>query len=73
MFRCFKSAYGLLLLAATAALAIYLVIWHGQHAAALLPFAVVLLCPLLHVFMHRHGSGHQPSSKGDDDGNKVHH
>ena len=72
MFRCFKSVYGVLPLAAAAALAVYLVIWHGQHLAALLPFAVVLLCPLMHLFMHRHSSGHQHPSGSDTDGDKVH-
>lgn len=72
MFRCFKSAYGMLALATTTALAAYLVIWHGQHVAALLPFAVVLLCPLSHMFMHRHGSTHRQPSQRHTDGNKVH-
>lgn len=69
----FKSAYDLLLLAASVTLANYLLIWHGQHAADLPQFAGVLICLLLllHVCMHRHSSGRQPSSKGDDDGNKV--
>ena len=67
MLRCFKSAYGLLALTAAAALAIYLVVWHGQHLAALLPLALVLLCPLSHLFMHRHGSGHQHSSRSQSD------
>jgi hypothetical protein len=36
---------------------LYLFVWHGEHVAALLPFAVILLCPLSHLFLHRHGSG----------------
>lgn len=71
MFRCFKSAYGMLALAATAALAAYFVNGHGQHVAALLSFAVVLLCPRSHMFMHRHGSTHLQPSGRDTDG-KVH-
>jgi hypothetical protein len=34
------------------AVALYLVVRHGQHFAALLPFAIILLCPLSHLFMH---------------------
>jgi hypothetical protein len=30
--------------------------WHGEHLAALLPFAVILLCPLAHLLLHRHGA-----------------
>ena len=71
MFRCFKSGYGMLALAATAVLAIYLVLWHGQHVAALLPFALVLLCPLSHMLMHRHGSEHQQPSRSETDGDQV--
>ncbi len=61
MFACFKSARGRLLVAAAAVFGLYLVIWHGVHLAAALPFFVILACPLLHVFMHgghRQGSGH---------------
>ena len=72
MFRCFRSAYGLLALAAAGALAIYLVFWHGQHLAALLPFAILLLCPLMHLFMHQHGSAQPNSSRSDRDGDTVH-
>ena len=47
-----------------AAIAIFF-LWeeHRVHILGLLPWALVLACPLIHVFMHRgHGShsGHQP-------------
>jgi Flp pilus assembly protein TadB len=71
MFRCFQSVYGLLALAAAAALAIYLVIWHGRHLAALLPFVLILLCPLSHLLMHRHGSDHHHPSRSENNGDKV--
>ena len=56
MLRCFKTGYGQLALAIAAALAVYFVGWHGEHLAALLPFAVLLLCPLAHLLLHRHGA-----------------
>jgi hypothetical protein len=56
MLRCFKTGYGQLALAIAAALAVYFVGWHGEHLAALLPFAVILLCPLAHLLLHRHGA-----------------
>lgn len=31
---------------------------HRAHFAGALPFALLLACPLLHVFMHRGHSGH---------------
>ncbi len=76
MFACFKSPRGWLLVAAAAALGLYLVIWHSVHLAAALPFLVILACPLLHVFMHGghrhdHGGGDKPpahrQTKGDQD------
>ena len=57
MLGCLKTGYGLLALAIAAALAGYLVVWHGAHLAALLPFAVILLCPLSHLLLHPHGAG----------------
>jgi hypothetical protein len=70
MFRCFRSTYGLLALVAAIGVGVYLVIWHGQHLAALLPVAVLLLCPLSHLLMHRHGSGHQ-HQRSDADGKRA--
>jgi Flp pilus assembly protein TadB len=70
MFRCFRSTYGLLALAAAIGVGVYLVVWHGQHLASLLPVAVLLLCPLLHLLMHRHGSGHE-HPRSDADGKRV--
>lgn len=57
MFGCFKSLRGRIVLALTVVVAGYLVIWHGAHLAAALPFLVILACPLMHLFMHGgHGS-----------------
>ncbi|MBI3041747.1 MAG: DUF2933 domain-containing protein [Betaproteobacteria bacterium] len=37
--------------------AYFLITGHRAHAIEFLPFALVLACPLLHLFMHR-GHGH---------------
>ncbi len=42
---------------------------HRAHLLAWLPFAIVLLCPLMHVFMHRghrhrHGSAKEAGGPG---------
>lgn len=69
MFSCLKSGHGLLAFAIAVGLAVYLFIWHGEHVAALLPFVVILLCPLSHLFLHRHGSGqhlHNREEKNDN-------
>lgn len=44
--------------------AFYLLIEHRTHALGLLPYLVILLCPLLHLFHHGHGS-HDGRGGGD--------
>ena len=67
MFRCFRTLNGVIALAAAILLGGYLVIWHGAHLAAALPFIVLLACPLMHFFMHR-GHGHQHGRGPPDEG-----
>ena len=57
MFSCFRSFRGWAVLGLAIILGGYLVIWHGAHLAAVLPFLVLAACPLMHIFMHR-GHGH---------------
>ncbi len=66
MFSCFRSYRGWVVLGLAALLGGYLVIWHGAHLAAVLPFLVLAACPLMHVFMHRsHGHHHGPDTSKD--------
>ena len=58
MFSCFRNAKGMALLAIAVAVGGYFVIWHQQHVAAVLPFLVILACPLMHLFMHGGHGGH---------------
>jgi hypothetical protein len=46
--------------------AVYLISEHAGHALAALPYLLLLLCPLMHFFMHRdgHGGGHSSSHGG---------
>jgi len=46
----------------------YLLAEHQAHVFAALPFLILLLCPLLHVFMHRGHGGH-----GHGGGDHPHH
>ena len=60
MFSCFKSYRGWAVLGLAVLLGGYLVIWHGAHLAAILPFLVLAACPLMHIFMHGgHGHNHR--------------
>lgn len=50
--------------------ALLLVVDHWAHVLGVLPYLVLLACPLMHVFMHRgHGDhGHGKSRGGHADG-----
>ena len=47
-------------------LGFFLFVEHQAHLFGFLPYALVLLCPLMHLFMHRghgrHDHGGQPGS-----------
>lgn len=55
----FRSRTGPVLLLFLAVAAFFLVTEHQAHALNVLPFLLLLLCPLLHLFLHgRHGDRH---------------
>ena len=39
---------------------------HRAHILGVLPYAVLLLCPLIHLFMHRGHNGHEDSHSGHE-------
>ncbi len=41
-----------------AILGAYLLWTHTGHVVSALPYLILLLCPLMHVFGHRHGHEH---------------
>lgn len=43
----------------------YLAREHYGHMLGLLPYLILLLCPLMHVFGHRHGGHHQHAETSD--------
>ena len=49
--------------------------YHLEHALGLLPYSILLLCPLMHIFMHgNHGHGnhceHPDHKKKDNEQSK---
>ncbi len=59
----FKSRTGLVLLAFLAIAAFYLIAEHTAHVFGLLPYVLLLLCPLLHLFMHGGHDNHNGQSE----------
>lgn len=66
--RFLRSPAGLALLAFLAIAGFYLVTEHRAHLWGYLPYGLLLLCPLLHLFMHgshgSHGSTDQQNANG---------
>jgi hypothetical protein len=55
-FWCFLgSKLGLAVMLVIASLGAYLLWNHAGHAFAAAPYLLLLVCPLLHLFGHRHG------------------
>lgn len=50
-----KSKAGIPLLMLLVIGLFYLVREHSTHASQLLPYLILLLCPLMHLFGHHHG------------------
>ena len=57
--RLSRPAVVIVLGVAVAAVGALVLIPHRAHLLGLLPYALFLLCPLLHIFMHRGHSGHR--------------
>lgn len=58
-----KSAPGWAAIGLIGAAVYFLLMEHRAHVLGFLPYAVLLLCPLMHVFMHRSHGGHSSGEK----------
>lgn len=67
-----KSPIGIAFVVLLAIAAFYLIAEHRAHLLGVLPYAFLLACPLMHIFMHgdhsghRHDHGSQPKSPSVD-------
>lgn len=50
----FLSWRGVALTIGLAAVSFYLLTYHLEHLAVALPYLILLACPLMHIFGHRH-------------------
>ncbi len=67
----FRTPLGVIATLIAVAASIYLYVAHKDHLLALLPFAFLAACPLMHVFMHRgHGHGGHDGHSHDEGGSK---
>jgi hypothetical protein len=64
-----RSPAGLALLVAAAVGGFLLFTEHRAHVLGVLPYAVLLACPLMHMFIHHghHHGGHGHSERGNDE------
>ena len=65
-----RSKTGLVFIAFLAIAAFFLVTEHTAHFFGILPYALLLLCPLLHLFMHRGHGDHANHADHITDGEK---
>ncbi|HKZ82209.1 MAG TPA: DUF2933 domain-containing protein [Anaerolineae bacterium] len=74
--RWFRTRTGIVFLAFLAIAAFFLLTEHTAHVFGILPYVLLLLCPLLHLFMHGgHGehAGHTDDPKPRAEGEKHEH
>lgn len=65
-----RSRFGIVLIMLAVIGIFYMVREHYGHLSQALPYLILLLCPLMHMFGHNHGghshSGSSAVSKDDD-------
>jgi len=60
-----RSPAGIALLVFGGIAGFFLVLEHRAHLYGILPFLILALCPLMHLFMHRGHGGHGGGKSGD--------
>jgi len=61
------TSQGYAALALIGAVIYFLLMEHRAHLLQVLPFLILLLCPVMHIFMHGGHSGHKHSEETDSD------
>lgn len=70
--RFWRTRHGVGLLVMGAAALYYLLTEHQAHLASMLPYLILLACPLMHLFMHHGHGGHGQRRTGDTAGEDSH-
>jgi len=45
----------------------FLLVEHGEHVYPTLPYLILLMCPLMHLFMHKSHNKHERDSDNEAD------
>lgn len=59
-----KTSSGLVMCGFLLVAGFYLLTEHTAHLFGVLPFLLILACPLMHLFHHHGHGGHHPASAG---------
>ncbi|EMR13282.1 hypothetical protein MPL1_05899 [Methylophaga lonarensis MPL] len=62
-----NSLHGVATLILIGAALYFLFVEHAEHVLPYLPLLIILLCPLMHVFMHKGHGGHNHGPAKDSD------
>jgi len=65
--RFWRSRAGIAFTVLAAVAALYLLFEHRLHVLGALPWLLLLLCPLMHLFMHRGHGRHGGGQRGAGD------
>ena len=60
-----KTPFGVIATLSAVAASLYIYVAHKDHLLALLPYAFLAACPLMHMFMHRGHGGHGHEQRDD--------
>lgn len=66
-----SGLHGLATLILISAALYFLLVEHGAHILPYLPYLIILLCPLMHLFMHRSHGGHTRAEDKHHDENQA--
>ena len=61
------SRIGIATLVAVSVLGFLIYTGHAAHLLGYWPFALILLCPLMHIFMHGGHGGHGGHQRGEEE------
>lgn len=65
-----SGLHGLATLVLIGAALYFLLVEHGTHTLPYLPYLIILLCPLMHLFMHKEHHGHDQKADVDQETDK---